>query len=62
MPSVAVTARTRQIYLDLFERLAHKLYWSVRDGWNSGIGMETLKVRANKYGDRILSKEKLFEP
>jgi hypothetical protein len=62
MPSVGVTALSRQTFLDLFDRLARELYWAIRDGWKSGIGVETIKVRANRYGDRISLGEKLFDP
>jgi len=62
MPSVAITPCSRKIFLELFERLAGELYWSVRDGWDSGIGVETVKMRSNRYGDRIGQEEKLFEP
>ena len=61
MPSVAVTESTRRIFLELFDRLAHKLYWAIRDGWDSGMGVVTIKMRSVRYGDKIEPKEKLFE-
>jgi hypothetical protein len=61
MPSLAVTESIRKTFLDLFDRLAHELYWAVRDGWDSGIGMVAIKVRSIRYGDKIDPKEKLFE-
>jgi hypothetical protein len=49
MPEVGMTEASRGIFLGLFDRLAHRLYWAVRDGWDSGIGPKTLKIRSIKW-------------
>lgn len=61
MPSLAVNENTRTVFLELFDRLAHELYWAVRDGWDSRIGVATIKMRSLRYGDKIDPKEQLFE-
>lgn len=53
MPSVAVTEDVRRVFIGLFQRLASKLYWAIRDGWDSGVGPKTLTLRNKRYGDRI---------
>lgn len=53
VPEVAITEALRRIFLNLFERLAHRLYWAVRDGWDSRVGPEQVKSRSLRYGDRI---------
>lgn len=60
LPEVGVDEALRQAFLGLFERLAHQLYRAVRDGWDSGVGPKTLKVRSTKYGDSIDPKESFF--
>lgn len=60
LPEVCVSQARRQAFLGLFQRLAHQLYWAVRDGWDSGVGPKTLKLRSTRYGDRIDPKESLF--
>jgi len=60
-PEVGVDETLRQAFLGLFERLAHDLHWTIRDGWDSGVGPKTLKIRSVKYGDRIDPKEPLFD-
>jgi hypothetical protein len=60
MPSIAVTKGLRMTFLRLFDRLASCLYWEIRDGWDSGIGVETIKMRSTRYGDSINPEEPLF--
>jgi hypothetical protein len=60
MPQVGMTEAKGGIFLGLFDRLAHRLYWVVRDGWDSGVGPKTLKLRSIKYGDHIDPKEPLW--
>lgn len=57
---IGVDEQVRMTFLGLFDRLAHQLYWAVRDGWDSGVGPQTLKVRSNKYGDKIDPGESLI--
>ncbi len=59
-PEVGVDETLRQAFLMLFERLASELYWHVRDGWDSGVGPKTLKMRSLQYGDKIDPKEPFF--
>ena len=59
-PEIAVDEELRQAFLGLFYRLAHELYWEIRDGWDSGVGPKTLKMRNIRYGDSIDLKESLF--
>ena len=59
-PEIGVDANLRRTFLALFDRLAHALYWAVRDGWDSGAGPKTLKIRSNRYGDWIDPKEPLI--
>jgi hypothetical protein len=61
MPEVGLTEGDRSTFLDLFGRLAHRLYWEIRDGWDSGVGPQTVKVRSDRYGDSLDLTEKLFE-
>ncbi len=60
LPEVGVDELLRKSFLGLFERLAHRLYWEVRNGWDSGVGPKTLKVRSLRYGDKIDPKEPFF--
>lgn len=48
-PEIALTQSLRNAFLGLFERLARKLYWTVRDGWDSGAGPVTLQLRNASY-------------
>jgi hypothetical protein len=57
---IGVNGERRDISLALFDRLAYSLYWAIRDGWNSGVGPRTLKIRSERYGDRIDPGESLF--
>jgi hypothetical protein len=59
-PDVALTEEMRHTYIALFERLAHQLYWTFRDGWDSGVGPQTIKARDSKYDGRIDPNESLF--
>ena len=61
MPEVGMTEAHRRIFLGLFDRLAHRLYWAVRDGWDSGVGPKTIKIRSVRYGDCIDPTEPLAE-
>jgi len=61
-PEIGVDERRREIFLGLFKRLAHRLYWMVRDGWDSGVGPQTVSVRSSNYGDQIDPAEPLFKP
>jgi hypothetical protein len=61
MPEVGMTETRRHLFLRLFDRLAHRLYWSVRDGWDSGVGPKDLKMRSARYGDSIDLSETLWE-
>ena len=61
MPEVGMAEASRGIFLGLFDRLAHRLYWAVRDGWDSGVGPKTLKIRSINYGDHIDPKEPFWE-
>jgi hypothetical protein len=58
-PEVVITEPIRTAFLDLFDRLSQELYWKVRDGWDSGVGPRTLKVRDARY-ERIDMNEPLF--
>ena len=60
VPEVGMNEKLRHAFLGLFERLAHRLYWAVRDGWDSGVGPKTIKIRSTRYGDSIDPKEPLF--
>ena len=59
LPEVAVTESLREAFLQLFDRLATDLYWKVRNGWNSGVGSVTVKIRSAKY-ETINPQEPLF--
>jgi hypothetical protein len=61
MPEVGMTEARRHLFLGLFDRLAHRLYWAVRDGWDSGVGPKDLKIRSVRYGDCIDPNEPLWE-
>jgi hypothetical protein len=61
MPEVGMAEARRHLFLGLFGRLAHRLYWSVRDGWDSGVGPKDLKTRSTRYGDCIDPSEALWE-
>ncbi len=61
MPEVGMTETRRHLFLALFGRLAHRLYWSVRDGWDSGVGPKDLKLRSTRYCDSIDPSEPLWE-
>ncbi len=61
MPEVGMTETRRHLFLGLFDRLAHRLYWSIRDGWDSGVGPKDLKMRSARYGDCIDPSEPLWE-
>jgi hypothetical protein len=50
---IGVDEQVRKTFLGIFDLLAHQLYWAVRDGWDSGVGPQTLKMRSNKYEDKI---------
>jgi hypothetical protein len=60
LPEIRVDEILRHAFLGLFQRLAHDLYWAVRDGWDSEVGPKTLKFRSVRYGDSIDLKEPLF--
>ena len=60
MPEVGMTEADRRIFLDLFDRLAYRLYWAVRDGWDLHVGPKTLNVRSIRYGDCIDPNEPLW--
>ena len=57
---VPLTDVLRQDFLELFHHLGHMLYWKIRDGWDSGAGPQTIKVRSLRYGDTIDPEEPLF--
>jgi hypothetical protein len=59
-PEIGIDETLRQAFLSLFDRLAYQLYWAVRDGWDSGVGPKTIKIRSSKYGDRIDPSEPFF--
>ena len=61
MPEIGMTRARRHVFLGLFDRLALRLYWAIRDGWDSGVGPKSLKMRSVRYGDRIDPKEPLWE-
>lgn len=61
MPEIGMTEARRHVFLGLFDRLARRLYWAVRDGWDSGVGPKTLKMRSLRFGDCIDPKEPLWE-
>lgn len=60
LPEAGVDETLRQTFLGLFQRLAHDLYWAIRDGWDSGAGPKTIKFRSTRYGDCIDPSESLF--
>ena len=61
MPSIALTKGMRKTFLRLFDRLASSLYWDIRDGWDSGIGVQLTKMRSRRYGDVIHEMEPLHK-
>jgi hypothetical protein len=61
MPEVGMSETRRRLFLGLFDRLAHRRYWAVRDGWDSGVGPKDLKLRSARYGDCIDPSEPLWE-
>ncbi len=61
MPEVGMTETSRRIFLGLFDRLASRLYWAVRDGWDSGVGPKTCKMRSVRYGNCVDLNEPLWE-
>jgi hypothetical protein len=50
LPEIGVDEVLRAAFVGLFGRLASELYWAVRDGWDSGVGSKTLKIRSARYG------------
>lgn len=60
LPEIGVDEALRGAFLELFERLASGLYWAVRDGWDSGVGPKTIKIRNARYSDTFDPTESLF--
>jgi len=58
LPESALTPERRATYLSLHQRLGQSLYDRIKDGWDSGAGPKTVKIRARRYGGEI----KLDEP
>jgi len=58
LPESALTPERRATYLNLHQRLGQRLYDRIKDGWDSGAGPRSVKMRARRYGGEI----KLDEP
>lgn len=56
-PVEVANDKFRTCFRQLHFRLCKSLYDLVKDGWNSGVGPETLKTRRIHYGDTIDNKE-----
>ncbi len=52
-PKEAATAEFRQHFRELHFRLCKSIYDAIKDGWDSGVGPQTLEVRSIRYGDEI---------
>ena len=61
LPEVAVDDEFRRVFLNLHFRLGQYLYDLIRDGWDSGVGPRSIKLRSIKYGDEIRLDELPFE-
>jgi hypothetical protein len=48
-----VDSKFRKSFVKLHFRLCHYLYNLIKDGWDSGIGAQTLSMRSVRYGDAI---------
>lgn len=55
----AATSNFRRMFLDVHLRLCKTIYDAIRDGWDSGVGPQTLEVRSTRYGDEIDIKKPL---
>jgi hypothetical protein len=61
LPEVGLDGEMRRTFLDLQSRLGARLHRAIRDGWDSGVGPESLKRRSKRYGDDISHNESPFE-
>lgn len=61
LPEVAVDNRLRHVLVNLHFRLAKRLHWMIRDGWDSRVGARICKRRNGEYGDPMDLSESLFE-
>jgi hypothetical protein len=57
-PRQAANDKFRTCFRQLHFRLCKWLYDLLKDGWDSGVGPGTLKMRSIRYGDTIDPKEK----
>jgi hypothetical protein len=58
-PKAAANDKFHTRFRKLHFRLCKSLYEMVKDGWDSGVGAQTLQIRSIRYGDKIDLKEKL---
>jgi hypothetical protein len=49
VPEVGIDEELRNAFLSLFGRLDEKLYFKIRDGWDSGIGAASGRIYDTKY-------------
>jgi hypothetical protein len=57
-PREAANDKFRTCSRNLHFRLCKSLYEILKDGWDSGVGAKTVKIRSIRYGDTIDPKEK----
>jgi hypothetical protein len=58
-PEEAANHEFRACFRRLHFRLCRSLYELVKDGWDSGVGANTLQMRSIRYGDTIDLKDEL---
>jgi len=60
-PYVGITKEIRNVIIGMFDRISKQLYDKIKDGWDSGIGAKSLKMRSIRYGDSIDLRKKFPE-
>lgn len=60
LPETAMTIQRRDTFLGLHQRLGQKLFDQIKNGWDSGVGPRSEKMRAKKYGSEIDPNESLL--
>lgn len=53
LPEIEFTEENRTTFLGVYSRLKKVLYCKIRDGWDSGVGPKSGKIRSVEMGDEI---------